>query len=98
MAPKAKISKTKSSRIKDLTSLKGIRLVNSLKEIRDTLRKATVDVMVPEFDLLVSQLTSDAILQNETREVAQLVGCCIVEVYRFDSAMCLCLVVGYKHL
>lgn len=83
----AKNSKAKSSRIKDLTSLKGVRLVNTLKEIRETLHKATVDVMVPDFDMLVSQLTSDAVLQNETREVAQLVGCCIVEVYRLNEGV-----------
>lgn len=87
MPPKGKNVKSKASRYKDLASLKGAKLVNTLKEIRETLQKATVDAMVPEFDLIVSQLISDVILKNETREVAQLVGCCIVEVYRLNEGI-----------
>ena len=87
MAVKGKRAKKSSNRYSELSTLKGTKLVNALKEIREVLRNADEESSIPGFATLSSQLTSDAILKNETREISQYVGFCVVEVYRINEGI-----------
>ena len=71
MAVKGKRAKKNANQYSDLSTLKGTKLVNSLKEIREVLRNAEEESSVSGFTTLSSQLTSDALLKNETREISQ---------------------------
>ena len=87
MAVKGKRAKKNANQYSDLSTLKGTKLVNSLKEIREVLRNAEEESSVSGYTTLSSQLTSDALLKNETREISQYVGFCLVEVYRLNEGL-----------
>lgn len=87
MAVKGKRAKKSPNRYSELSTLKGTKLVNSLKEIREVLRNAEEESSIPGFATLSNQLTSEAILKNETREISQYVGFCLVEVYRINEGL-----------
>ena len=87
MPSKGKRTKASANRYKDLVTLKGTPLLSMLDEIYETLRNETDESKIPGFASLVKQLTSEKILKNETREVAQRVGFCVVEVYRLSEGI-----------
>ena len=87
MPSKGTRTKASANRYKDLVTLKGTPLLSMLDEIYETLRNETDESKIPGFASLVKQLTSEKILKNETREVAQRVGFCVVEVYRLSEGI-----------
>lgn len=87
MPPKSKRAKQSAKLYDQLTSLKGAQLSKKLEEIYQALRKTTTEESFPGFSSLIEQLSQDYFLKSGNKNVAQLVGYCVVEVFRINEGI-----------